>query len=341
MRTRVFEFALTALFASLAAGQISTQPDIVRVFHFNQADTEQGLQEMTVVVQAIADMKIAADPAHGTFSLRGTADQVALAEWLLNQLDQPVPSSHQPAAYDYQEAKRDPAVRVFRLANIDTPQGLNEVTAAIRTIGDINRVRPYAAQRAVVVRGTADQAALAEWLLNQLDQPASPIHESAAYDYQEANRDPAVRVFRLAHVETKQDLQEITNALRTLADVNRVLPYIPQGALILRGTPDQMALAEWLVDELDLPAGGDPAAAQSQEPADHEFQVPGSDQIVHVFHFASSTTAQQFVDIATRARLTAKLDQTYICFSQRALPVRGTLDQIAATQQLVQQMFKP
>ena len=87
MRTRVFEFALTALFASLAAGQISTQPDIVRVFHFNQADTEQGLQEMTVVVQAIADMKIAADPAHGTFSLRGTADQVALAEWLLNQLD--------------------------------------------------------------------------------------------------------------------------------------------------------------------------------------------------------------------------------------------------------------
>jgi hypothetical protein len=102
-----------------------------------------------------------------------------------------------------------------------------------------------------------------------------------------------------------------------------------------------MALAEWLVDELDLPAGGDPAAAQSQEPADHEFQVPGSDQIVHVFHFASSTTAQQFVDIATRARLTAKLDQTYICFSQRALPVRGTLDQIAATQQLVQQMFKP
>jgi hypothetical protein len=116
-----------------------------------------------------------------------------------------------------------------------------------------------------------------------------------------------------------------------------VVPYAVQGAVIMRGTADQMAMAEWLVGELDQPAGGNSALSQ----AGHEFQVTGTDQIVHVFHFADSTTAQQFVDIAAQARRAQKLEQVYICYSQRALSVRGTLDQIALTEQLIQEMMKP
>jgi hypothetical protein len=340
MNSRALILTLNALFVSLALGQTAPQPGPIRVFHLSQSESQQDINELTAAVDTIANLKIAPDIELGTVTLRGTADQVALAAWLLEQLDQPAPSSHQPATYDYQTDKRAPAVRVFRMANIETPHGLSEITATIRTISDVSRAVPYVSQRALAMRGTADQAALIEWLLNQLDQPASPVHDSAAYDYQADARDSAVRVFRLAHVETKPDLQEITNVMRTMADVTRVLPDLPRGALVMRGTADQMALAEWLVDELDLPAGGDPAA-QAQDPADHEFQVPDSDQMVHVFHFASSTTAQQFVDIAAQARLAAKVDRTYICFSQRALPVRGTLDQIAATQQLVREMMKP
>ncbi|MGB7760695.1 MAG: hypothetical protein WBL61_12755 [Bryobacteraceae bacterium] len=296
---------------------------------------------MSAVVNAMTDMRIAPDTARATVSLRGTADQVGLAEWLLHQLDQPAPSSHQPAVYEYRAGTPDSAVRVFRLATVETPQGLNEVTAAIRAIADLSRVRPYAAQRALVARGTPGQVALAEWLLDQLDQPASPVHESAAYDYQEAKLDPAVRVIRLAHIETRQDLQEIANAMRMIADVRKIPADVVQGALVMRGTADQMALAEWLVDELDQPAGGKSSAALSQDPAADEFQVPGSDQIVHVFHFADSTTAQQFVEIAAQARLALKIETIHIYFSQRALLLRGTLDQIAATQQLIQETAKP
>jgi type II secretory pathway component GspD/PulD (secretin) len=341
MHSRSLILALTALFASLAVGQTVNQPGTARVFHLSQSESPQDLNGMVTVVRTIAEVSVitAPDVERGTIPLRGTAGQVTLAEWLLSQLDQPVPSNHQPAAYDYQEAKRDPAVRVFRLANIETPVGLNRITTAVRTIADVSRLVPYAAQWAIVVRGTPGQSALAEWLLNQLDQPASPVHGSATYHFEEAGDDPAVLVFRLANVETSQDLQEITNAIRVIADVRKILPYVVQGAVIMRGSADQIAMAEWLVGELDQPAGGN--SALSQDAAGHEFQVPDSDQIVHVFHFTDSTTAQQFVDIAAQARRTQKLEQVYICYSQRALSVRGTLDQIALTEQLIQEMMKP
>src|ERR1035438_5097884 len=152
MHSRSLILALTALFASLAVGQTVNQPGTARVFHLSQSESPQDLNGMVTVVRTIAEVSVitAPDVERGTIPLRGTAGQVTLAEWLLSQLDQPVPSSHQPAAYDYQEAKRDPAIRVFRLANIETPQGPVEITAALRTIADVSRVLPYGAQRAII-----------------------------------------------------------------------------------------------------------------------------------------------------------------------------------------------
>ncbi|HEY9139560.1 MAG TPA: hypothetical protein VIN93_01630, partial [Bryobacteraceae bacterium] len=125
---------------------------------------------MADIVRVVANMNIAPNAAQDTASLSGTADQVALAEWLLNQLDRPAPSSHEPAAYDYQTGKRDSVVRVFRLAQIETTRDLQEIDTAIRTMAAV-RVVISNAQRALVMRGTADSTAVAEWLVNELDQP--------------------------------------------------------------------------------------------------------------------------------------------------------------------------
>jgi type II secretory pathway component GspD/PulD (secretin) len=344
MRTRAFGFALTALFASLAAGQTSAQPSVVPVFNFNQSDAVRDIREMTTMVRTVANMNIGPDTAQQTLPLSGTAEQVALAEWLLTQLDRPAPASRETALYDYQAGKPDSAVRVFRLAQTDTPQGFQEITIAIRAIGDVQRLYAYSAQRSLVVRGTADQAALAEWLVNQLDQAAPPNHEPAAYEYQEATPGqvysyPAVRVFRLTHIEAPQDLQEIANAIRTMADVMRVIPNDARRVVVMRGTADQAALAEWLVNELDQPAGAQSSAAQRQNAGGHEMQVPGSDQVVHVFHLANPLTSPQFQAINDQARLTLKI--TKLFFMQQAVVVRGTTDQIAAAGQLIQQTVKP
>ena len=72
---------------------------------------------------------------------------------------------------DYQ----DNIVKVFYLRNVGTVQELNEIATVIRTLTDIRRLFPYNAQNALVARGTVDQMALAEKLIQDLDKPKSEV----------------------------------------------------------------------------------------------------------------------------------------------------------------------
>ena len=54
MHSRSLIRALTALFASLAAGQTVTQPVTTRVFHLSQAESLQDLNGMVTVVRTIS-----------------------------------------------------------------------------------------------------------------------------------------------------------------------------------------------------------------------------------------------------------------------------------------------
>src|SRR5208283_455805 len=47
------------------------------------------------------------------------------------------------------------------------------------------------------------------------------------------------------------ELQDIVNAMRTILEVSRIQQLPSQGAIVVRGTPDQVALAQKLVDDLD------------------------------------------------------------------------------------------
>src|SRR5260370_1154820 len=62
---------------------------------------------------------------------------------------------------------------VFYLADPPTIQQFQELVTLVRSIADIRRLFTYNAPRAVVVRATADQIGLADWLFNQLDKPAN------------------------------------------------------------------------------------------------------------------------------------------------------------------------
>ena len=56
----------------------------------------------------------------------------------------------------------DQVVKVFYVTNATSVQEFQEIATAVRTVGDIRRVYTYNAQKAMVVRGTVDQVALAE-----------------------------------------------------------------------------------------------------------------------------------------------------------------------------------
>ena len=62
-----------------------------------------------------------------------------------------------------------------------------------------------------------------------------------------------LKTFYLTNLSLPTELQDVVNAIRAVLDVQRVQQLISQNALIVRGTPDQIALAEKLVEDLDKP----------------------------------------------------------------------------------------
>lgn len=262
-RTKATGFVITALFACVESGQAPAEQTLDRVFYFTHTETPQNFQEVTNIVRAMADIQHASvDPANKNLALRGTASQLVVAEWLLNEIDRPVPAppvSQVPVTHEFRDAGgRDEVVRVFNLTNPGTPQSFQEITNLIRSMTDMQRVFPYSARKVLVVRGSADQVAMAEWLLKELDRPDNgqpPAPESP--DMRELRVTPniiqVVRVFYFTHNQTAQDVQAITNQIRTATHVQRLYPYHAQHALASRGTAEEIAGVARLVKELDKP----------------------------------------------------------------------------------------
>ncbi len=69
----------------------------------------------------------------------------------------------------------DHVVKVFYLQNVTTVQELQEIATNVRSVTDIRRLFTYNSQNAIVVRATADQVALAEKLIQDLDKPKSEV----------------------------------------------------------------------------------------------------------------------------------------------------------------------
>ncbi|HYG98624.1 MAG TPA: cohesin domain-containing protein [Terriglobales bacterium] len=60
-----------------------------------------------------------------------------------------------------------------------------------------------------------------------------------------------IKTFYLANLSAPTELQDVVNTLRTILEVSRITQMPSQGAIIVRGTPDQVALAEKLIGDLD------------------------------------------------------------------------------------------
>src|SRR5580692_10000496 len=60
-----------------------------------------------------------------------------------------------------------------------------------------------------------------------------------------------IKTFYLANLSQPTELQDVVNALRQILEISRIQPLPSQGALVVRGTPDQIALAQKLIGDLD------------------------------------------------------------------------------------------
>jgi general secretion pathway protein D len=60
-----------------------------------------------------------------------------------------------------------------------------------------------------------------------------------------------IKTFYLSNLSQPTELQDVVNALRQILEISRIQPLPSESAIVVRGTPDQIALAHKLVTDLD------------------------------------------------------------------------------------------
>jgi hypothetical protein len=159
-------------------------------------------------------------------------------------LDVPAPAAA-PAEFRMSDA-RAPLARVFQLSPEGTPQNIQEIVNAVRTIAEVTRVVMFTPVNRIAVRSTPEQMAATEWIVRALESPGSP---RSTVEYSFGGPTPVIRVFYLDPGAAPTRLAELANAIRSVAGINRLIIYQPGRAIAARGTQDRLIAAQRILDE--------------------------------------------------------------------------------------------
>ncbi len=350
MRAKAAALFIVTLSACLGTAQTQTAPSVARTLYFAATDAPQGMQEVVNVLRGVAAVpEVTIEAAQKSATLRGPGTQVEAGAWLFRELDQrPSPALLQREYIG--PGSEDSVLRVYHLASTLSPQSLQEMVNLVRTVSDIQRIFPCNSAAAISLSGTAQQARFGDWLIKALNHPAGAVSlEEAQYEYRDpaaekafpAGANPtAVRVFYLKHAGTPQQVQELVNLIRTLGNVQRMFSYQPLNAIMVRGTPSQVALAEWLVGQLDR----EPTAAASPSPAAYDYdESPRSmdQRDVRVFRLANVRTAQDLQQLVNKLRSAASIQRVFPYTGLPAIALRGSAAQVGIAEQMIRQMDTP
>lgn len=336
--------AASLTIAVLVASSGVAQPTD-RVLHFTATSSVQDYQEIATVIRSITDIPQSnVDSTEKSLSLRGTVGQVALAEWLFTNLDKPVvpgPQTQNGAKHEYRVSDSgDDVVRLFYLTNPEVPNSVQEITTAVRCLGDIRRMFAYHALRAVAMRGTSEDVRLAEFLFSQMDKPAvartsvQKLSSASSSEFRMDNpRSDLVRVFYIPNTKTIRDFQEVVTLVRSITDLRWAFTYNASRSVGVRGSGDQIAMAKWIFENLDAAS-----AASSDPAAQHEYRPSStSDDFVRIFYLTSAATPGRLQDTATQVRQQFKIRKLFTYNAPNAIAVRDTAQKIAQASRLIQE----
>ena len=248
MCARAFAVFVAVLFPAAA------QQAAERVFNFTRAHTAQSLQELATVIRSVAGIRqISLDDERKSMTVRGTADEVRLVEWLVPALDQPATV---PQEYGGPGAADD-RYRAFHLTYAQTQRDLQELATLLRALADATYVYPYTPATAVVFRGNAWRISLAEWLIGELNQPANTPPPAGPRDYRMLwgsdilpPTDVFVRIF-YTRARTPEELSGILTGMRSAVKmIPRSFFITARGATIVRGSAEKISAAEQALQEL-------------------------------------------------------------------------------------------
>ena len=319
---RIFVFTLAAAVGCL--GQTT------KVLRLTQGQSARDLEEISVVLRSVAGIsQQSLDDSLRTLTVNGTDSQVGVASWLVQQLDLPAAAAS-AGVHEYRPpASDDDVVRVFYLQHAPRPQDLQEIVTAIRSVADVQRLFVCNRLKAIIARASNQRIALSAWMVDQLDLPAD-AQAPEPHEFKLAENDVA-RIFDLVNPQDTKDLQEISTLVRNVADVQRLFIYRQRRALAARSTTERIALAAWLVNELDRPA--DAAAAGA---AGHEFRLTNDpENVVRVFYFAKPESREALGKVLNQVRESTGTRRLFPYDPLGALAVRGSAEQLAAAEKVI------
>jgi general secretion pathway protein D len=168
-----------------------------------------------------------------------------------------------PGAIQKRLAEAQGPVELAAISNVPITLKLTEDTKVIyETIGKLAGINvlfdpDYTSRRIKIeLNGVTLEEALAITALESKTfwRPVTPNTIFVAQDNPAKRKDVeqnVIKTFYLANLSQPTEVQDIVNALRQILEITRVQPLVSQGALVVRGTPDQIALATKLVGDLD------------------------------------------------------------------------------------------
>jgi hypothetical protein len=293
------------------------------VLRLANTDGAHAIQELATVTRSIADLReLSVNAADRSITFNGTPEQNRIAEWLVPRLDV---RGARPLSSEY-KAGNDDVVRIFYISHAETPQQFTEIVTTARSLAEVPRAFIYQTAKALVARGTAEQIAFMEWLLPHLDVPAP--HSEPPQHRVGARMDDIARVFYLNNVQTVQELQEITTMVRSIAEIRRVFTYNAAKAVAMRGSADQIALAEFLIAHLNKSAGKFVVPST-------EYRMVGEPEGVVRLFVVDSPSIEAFQQRVRDIRATTGIRRAFTFNTHRALALRGTPEQIVEAQRLL------
>lgn len=310
--------ATALLFGSAAWAQSDTTQ---YVFQLSNSDSLRA-REIATAVQSLLAPRTVADTKGTSLTIDTAPADVALGQWLIEILDKPVETGE----FRVDRYPGASSVAVFRLGRPEPAQIFSEMLNAARTVPEIIEMYPVSRANAIVARADQDRLDKAEWILRQLDVPTTQGRSEAIY-HATAARDLERRVFYTREALPVAAFQEILNVLRVIPPLTKVFPVTSRGAVAVAGEPEQIALAEWLFQQLDRPAPDPSLGSPSHE-------APSGDT-AQVFFMRGSLTEDSFRDVVNRVRAATQSNRVFPCTATRAVVVRGTSVQLNQAAEIV------
>jgi len=318
-------FLAAALFALAASAQTSD-----RVFFTPHVQSTADLQSIVSIVRSVGDIQqVTAEFTRKAITVKGDAAQFAFVDWATHELDDPTGGAG-PREYRIGEGDRS-IVRIYYLTNIKTPLEIQEVLNAIRSVADVQRMLPYNTAAALVARGTADEMAAVDWLVHELDQPA-PAKTSADLPMPWTPRVPEVaKVFALK-TATPVQLQEIANLTRSVADIQRFFPISSSRVIVARGTAEQIAIAGWIIQQLENPTPAPPPEYRTTDKLN---------PVIRIAFLPETVTVQSLLETVNVVRAATRLARVFPITHPKVIAIRGTADQVSRADLLLNELTAP